>query len=341
VLAFPALTPAAEKTFDLSDVPLGTLPSGFTNLLAGSGAPGEWRVVDDDVPSVLQDLSGQSRRRITQRALAQVSRDPADERFPLLVYDLDTYGDFTLTAGIKMIDGQKEQMAGLVFRLQDPRNFYYVRASALGGTLYFFKVVDGVRSDPIGTRMEIRKGVWHELAVECRGNRIRVLFNGKEAIPPMTDKSFTVGKVGFWTKSDSVSHFANARISYIPRETLAQSLVREVHRKFQLEDVRIYARSPKDQSLRVIASLKPEDVGVPGTDVEQDVLKRSRVYQSRISKSITMTLPMHDANGDTVAAVRIVMKSFLGETEKTALNRAVPVVQRMEMHFRSEHDLLN
>ena len=78
-----------------------------------------------------------------------------------------------------------------------------------------------------------------------------------------------------------------------------------------------------------------------GTDLEHDVFQRSKVYQSRVSTTITMTLPMHDANGDTVAAVRLVMRSFSGETEKTALNRAVPVVRRMESHIRSQQDLLN
>ena len=331
----------AEKVFDLNDAPLGGLPAGFTNLLAGTGAPGQWRVVEDQIPSAFSDLSGQSSRRTFHRAIEQSSRDATDERFPILIYGGETYGDFTFTANLKMVEGEKEQMAGFAFRVQDERNFYYVRASAIGGTLYFFKIVEGVRSDPIGVRIPIAKGVWHELAVECRGNHIRILFNGKESIPTLTDKTFIAGKVGFWTKSDSVSRFSNARITYTPRETLAQTLVREAHGRYQLEDVRIYTRSPKNKEVRVIAALNPADLGTSGTGVEHDVVERSRVYQSKVSKTITMTLPMHDANGDTVAAVRIVMKSFVGETEKTALNRAVPIVRRMEGHIRTEQDLLN
>jgi hypothetical protein len=338
---FTAAAPAAEKSFDFANDTLNAAPSGFTNLVAAGGNPGDWRVIQSDAPSAFQNLSGQSNQRTAQRALSQVSRDATDERFPLLVYEGDVYADFTYTAQVKLVDGEKEQMAGLAFRIQDERNFYYVRASALGNTLYFFKVVGGVRSTPIGTRIDIPKGVWHELAVECRGNQIRVLFNGREAIPTMSDKSFMFGKVGFITKSDTVAHFANARLNYTPREILAQTVLREVQKRHKLEDVLVFSQPARQGEVRVIASHKPEDLGKPATDLERSVLDKGKVFQSKIGKSITMTLPLHDANGDIIAAVRIVMKSFPGETEKTALGRAVPIIRSMENHVRTHDELVN
>ena len=53
-----------------------------------------------------------------------------------------------------------------------------------------------------------------------------------------------------------------------------------------------------------------------------------------------MTLPLHDNNGDKVAAVRLVLKSFLGQTENNALARAMPVVKGMEMRIQTLKDLL-
>lgn len=332
---------AAEKAFDFANDALNAAPAGFTNLLVGGGTPGDWKVIQSDAASAFQNLSGQSNGRTTQRALAQVSRDATDERFPLLVYEGDVYADFTLTSQIKMVDGEKEQMAGLAFRIQDEKNFYYVRASALGNTLYFFKVVGGIRSAPIGTKLDIPKGVWHQLTIECRGNQIKVLFNGKEAIPAMTDKSFMFGKVGFWTKSDSLSHFANAQINYTPRETIAQTVVRDTHRHYKLQDLMIFSHQGKDPGIKVVASVNPADLGKPATDLELGVIEKGKVYQSKIARVITMTLPMHDANGDTIAAVRLVMKSFAGETEKTALGRAVPIIRRMESHVRTHDELVN
>ena len=106
-----------------------------------------------------------------------------------------------------------------------------------------------------------------------------------------------------------------------PREILAQSLVREALQRFsRLEDLQVFATTVKDPGLKVIASAKPADVGKVGTKLEKDVLDSSRVYQSKITSVVTMTLPLHDANGDAVAAVRLVMRSFPGETEKTAVH---------------------
>lgn len=332
---------AADRTFDFVDVPLNTTPPGFRSMLAGSGAPGDWRVVEDEVPSALPSLSGQSTRRTIRRVLAQVARDPVDERFPILVYEGELFGDFKATVQVKMMEGVKEQMAGLAFRIQDEKNYYYVRASALGGSLYFFKIVEGLRSAPIGVRVEIPRNTWHELSVECEGNKIRVSFNGKEAIPELVDKTFIRGKLGLWTKSDSLSHFANLSLHYKTLEILAQSLVREAMAKYtRIESMKVFSTTDSDNSLKVIASSNPAELGQPGSAVEKDVLEKSKVYHSKITGTVTMTLPLHDANGDTVAAVRMTMKSFPGETEKTAVTRAIPIIKMMEARVRNQADLI-
>src|SRR5207247_226680 len=102
--------------------------------------------------------------------LAQVNQDPTDERFPLLVFDGETFSDFTLTTRFKLVRGDVEQMAGLAFRVQDEKNFYVIRASGLGNNVRFYKVVGGVRSAPIGPEQPVAKGVWHELKVQCKAN---------------------------------------------------------------------------------------------------------------------------------------------------------------------------
>ena len=72
----------------------------------------------------------------------------------------------------------------------------------------------------------MNRGEWYELTIQCTGNQIRTSLNGKEAIPMMTDKTFVAGKIGLWTAADSLSYFAHLKIDYVPREILAQALVR-------------------------------------------------------------------------------------------------------------------
>jgi hypothetical protein len=51
-------------------------------------------------------------------------------------------------------------------------------------------------------------------------------------------------------------------------------------------------------------------------------------------------MPLHDRNGDTVAAVRVLMRSFKGQTEQNAIARALPIIKGMETRIRSARDLI-
>jgi hypothetical protein len=330
----------AEIVLDFRQDKLNETPRGFRPMLAGSGQPGEWRIVQDELPSLLAPLSPNARDGGKRPVVAQLSRDRTDERFPMLVYEGETFGDFKVTTRFKLVDGAVEQMAGVAFRIQDERNYYYIRASGLGGTFYFYKIVNGQRSAPIGNRLEIRKGVWHSLAIECKGTHIQAWLNDKEVFPALEDKSFTSGSIGFWTKSDSVSYFGDTTIIYRPKETLAQILVKDAFQKYpRLEGLKIYAPSPEGGELRVVASLDASEVGQPAPQEVSKVLAERGYYYGKRNGEVMLTLPLHDSNGEKVAAVRVVMKSFLGQTENNALARAMPVVKGMETRILTLKDL--
>ena len=48
---------AAERKFDFSEVGENHLPPGFRSTVTGQGKPGDWRVIMDDVPPLLQPLT--------------------------------------------------------------------------------------------------------------------------------------------------------------------------------------------------------------------------------------------------------------------------------------------
>ena len=53
----------------------------------------------------------------------------------------------------------------------------------------------------------VKSGVWHTLRVDFIGNTFTVTFNGRKIIES-SDVSFSdAGKVGLWTKADSVTLF--------------------------------------------------------------------------------------------------------------------------------------
>ena len=333
----------AERFFDFSAMPEGKPPEGFRSVLTGTGAPGDWKVVLADAPTAFNPLLPNAPIGGKASVLAQLSTDATEERFPALIFDDEVFGDFTFTTRFKCVSGKVEQMAGVAFRYRDAKNYYVIRASGLGNNVRFYKFVNGDRSAPIGPEVPVAAGVWHELTVECKGNQIRCLLNGKEAIPPMTDNSFGFGKLGFWTKSDSVSHFANAKVTFTPRETLAKALVREaLAKKTSITDVVIYMVKGAGQELRVVASHDEKYLGILGGQVEKDVIAKDVMFagEDKLRGISLVTLPLHDRNGDTVAAVRVEMKTFIGQTEKSSILRAVPIVKRMEQRFKEAKDLI-
>jgi hypothetical protein len=335
------LASAAELSFDFGSVPSGQIPPLFRSTMTGKGQPGKWQVILDEVAPKLEPLTPGVTNVSRQPVLAQTSRDATDERFPILVYEGEVLGDFSLTTQFKTVLGLAEQMAGVVFRLQDETNYYVLRASSLGNTFRFYKVVNGQRGQLIGVDTPIPSGVWHELKVECRGNEIRCFLNGQQLIPTITDTSFTTGKIGFWTKSDSVSYFARTKIVYSQREPPAQRLVRDTLAKYpKLIGVQVYAGSTNWVGTRLVGAPEGTEVGTPGSKVEDDVIRQANTYYGKGKKSVTVTMPLRDRNGDVIAAARVVMSTFPGQTEKNALERAAPIVRYMQSRIQSLDDLV-
>jgi hypothetical protein len=340
-LALAVSASGAQIKIDFSDFPEGSAPTNdFHGALAGYGQPGEWKIVMDEVPPLLAPLTDKAPVNTRRAVLAQTGADPTDERFPLMIYDGETFQDFRLTTRFKIVGGIAEQMAGVVFRFQNASNFYVVRASALGHNVRFYKMVDGVRSDPIGPTMDISTNVWHTLAVQCQGNQIIFWFDGKLVMPPLGDNTFATGKIGFWTKSDAVSYFSDPVIDYTPRIPAARELVKNIlEQQPRILGLQIFTLDDKGQP-RIIASKDETEIGRPGTDAEKDTIVNGKIYYGRSDGVDAITMPFRDRNGDPMAAVHLRLKSFLGETQDNALGRAILLIHKMQDQITTSDELL-
>jgi hypothetical protein len=337
-LVLPAL--GAEIKFNFGSFSAVNMPTNFHSALAGGGQPGQWTILLDEAPSAFAPLTPQAPSVSHRAVLAQTSQDMTDEHFPVFVYDGETFKDFRLTTQFKIVSGIVEQMAGVVFRYQNASNFYVLRASALGHNMRFYKMVNGLRSDPIGPQLDITTGAWHTLSVQCQGNQITCWLDDRLAMPPLNDSTFATGQVGFWTKSDAVSYFGDTAINYTPLIPAAQTLVNGiVEKQPRLLGLRIYTLDEKGRP-HIIASKIEKEAGQPGTDAEKAAMTDGTVSFARSSGTVLVTLPFHDRNGDPIAAVRVQLKSFFGETQDNAVTRALAVVKEMQTQITSAEDLL-
>jgi len=146
------------------------------------------------------------------KAIAQVSADPTDYRFPLAVYEPLPAQDVEASVRFKAISGKGDRAGGLAVRLTDADNYYVVRANALEDNVRLYRVVKGDRQQMASASVKVSSGAWHTLALCAEGDRLSVSFDGKPLLTH-SDRTFTgLGKVALWTKADSVTRFDRLEI---------------------------------------------------------------------------------------------------------------------------------
>lgn len=202
-----AASTTQEVTFDAQKA--GEPPAGFTCALTGSGRPGAWKVVED--------ATAPSRPNV----LAQMDEDATGYRFPVCVLEGVAAKDVDLSVRFKPVRGTKDQAAGLVWRYRDNDNYYVVRANALEGNVVLYKVERGKRTDlkpkgaglfAYGKKANVAAGAWGLLRVTARGHVFEVYLGGDKLLE-VEDVTFSgTGKVGLWTKADSVTYFDDLRV---------------------------------------------------------------------------------------------------------------------------------
>lgn len=194
-----------RRTLDFSADTVGQPPRGFAfGHTKKTGAPGAWLVQDD----------------AGNKVLAQTNADRTRSRFPVAVVTDFTAADVDVSVRFKPVSGSVDQAAGLVWRYQDEDNYYVVRANALEDNVVLYKVQGGMRTDlPVkgagrtyGTPADVPAGAWSTLRIVAAGPRFAVYYNGAK-LYDVEDSTFArAGRVGVWTKADSVTQFDDLTI---------------------------------------------------------------------------------------------------------------------------------
>lgn len=200
--ALAAQTPS-RRVIDFESDKVGQAPAAFAFALTGSGRPGVW--------SVRKDEAAPDRGNV----LAQADADHTSYRFPVAVFNDVTAKDVDISVRFRPVSGGVDQAAGVVWRYQDANNYYIVRANALEGNVVLYKVENGKRTDlPVkgsgrtyGKKADVPKNAWSQMGVTVRGPLFTVSLNG-QGLYEVEDATFAgAGKVGVWTKADSVTYF--------------------------------------------------------------------------------------------------------------------------------------
>jgi hypothetical protein len=178
--------PGRTYRFDFDEAAPGLAPADFINIL------GDWSVT-------------------AEHALEQRGAFGSGD-FPRIVLKDITFQDFTLSVRCRPESGETDQACGVMFRFADSDNYFVTRANALEGNVRLYRVVAGDRQQFATADAPVASNAWHTLGVVARGTSITVRWDGSDVITA-ADATFKRGKVGLWTKADSVTSFDDLEVT--------------------------------------------------------------------------------------------------------------------------------
>jgi hypothetical protein len=185
-------------TINFDDATPGAAPPGWTATKTGKGEA-KWTIEKDD----------------TTPSKPNVLKQSGEATYPVVLKDDTSLKDGFVEVKLKPVSGKEDQAGGVIWRAKDADNYYICRANALEENVVLYKTENGKRKSldivgrkgGYGVETKVASQQWHTLRVEFAGSRFKVLFNGNHLFD-VEDKSFADGgKVGLWTKADSVTLF--------------------------------------------------------------------------------------------------------------------------------------
>jgi hypothetical protein len=169
----------------------------FTKPLEGwTTVSGKWAI---------EDVAGAS-----QGGHALVQRATGND-FNVTVAPGGPYDNVDVSVRFKPISGREDASAGIVFRFSEGR-YYVIRANALEDNFNFYYYDRGRRQIAGASVKAPALGQWHKLRIAAAGDRIQGWLND-QMLMDRRDSRFASGRIGLWTKADSVTAFDELAIT--------------------------------------------------------------------------------------------------------------------------------
>lgn len=169
---------------------LGEAPVGWIATQTGDGTA-RWTVEKDD--------SAPSKENVLKQS--------GVAKYPVCIKEGTSLKDGFVAVKFKPVGGKDDQAGGVVWRVIDADNYYVARANALEDNVTIYHTIKGRRMAFQNVHHRVKAGEWHALRVDFQGNHFTVIFDGEKVIEVADDHLAEAGKVGVWTKADSVTLF--------------------------------------------------------------------------------------------------------------------------------------
>lgn len=209
IALYASLFGQGTERVDFDKAWAGGMPPFWAAAETHAGPPPRWEIV--------VDKTAPSRKNV----FAQVSPSGRENEFALAVFDKVICRDGDLSVKFKITGGRDAKTAGIVWRYQDPNNYYVLEFSADQHRMSFIRVQNGEsKTIPITSGKalvqslahDMTAGQWYVARVSFRGEKIRVSF-GNRLLFEASDASLSrEGKTGLWTRAGTQAQFDDFRI---------------------------------------------------------------------------------------------------------------------------------
>ncbi len=228
LLAFAALTltNCAQRNqsigVDVSKEQVGAESAKFLSVV------GNWVVVNDEGKQVFavdgrQWQKGQPAGGLAEKARAIygsrheefIDNVKAFAYFPYAVArDVEDFHNGDISVRFKLVAGQLDQCAGILFNLQPNGDYLAVRFNGKEDNVVLWTFNQGKRSfvKKGSENVPLAMNEWHALQISVHGTELQAALDGKHLLD-YTLPAPVSGKVGLWSKTDSVSYFDDFKVS--------------------------------------------------------------------------------------------------------------------------------
>src|SRR5215510_10895311 len=176
-------------------IPEVTVDFATQNLASWTTVTGQWAV---------EDMAGApgGKKVLVQRATRN--------EFNVIVLPAGPYTDVDVSMKFKPISGREDASGGIVFRFADSK-YYVVRANALEDNFRLYTYDRGRRQIASASVKAPALGQWHTVRAVAQGDHMQAWLDGKLYLDHR-DSRFRSGRVGLWTKADSITAFDDLTI---------------------------------------------------------------------------------------------------------------------------------
>ncbi len=190
-----------SQAWNFDSYEANSVPDGFLSMQTGIGEKAKWIIKADSSTTSVPHV------------IAQLSTKDTESGYKILMIPEQGYSNFKTSVKFKIISGENEQAAGLIFRLQDRNHYFVLIADALNDRFSLCRAEPDRLICTQDVNANIETDQWYTITAHVAVQGIAGYLDDKLLIQRY-DQHYMTGAIGLWTKGDSVVHFDDLKIDY-------------------------------------------------------------------------------------------------------------------------------